>query len=222
VCLSCADVPIEPLPATGRETGIDVGLKVFLVTADEQIVENPRHYRTAERQLAKAPRRVSRRKQGSHRRRKAVALLKRNHQRVQRQRRDFQHKTALALVRQYDTIYLEDVQVANMVRNRHLAKSSSDASWAQFRTILSFKAACAGRSVVAIAPAYTSQDCSGCGERVYKTLSVRTHIWPRCGVVLDRDANAALTILRVGQEQAQRRAGQARQAVTWAVGPSVA
>jgi putative transposase len=112
--------------------------------------------------------------------------------------------------------------VANLVRNRHLAKSISDASWAQFRAILSFKAVCAGRSVVAVPPAYTSQDCSGCGERVRKSLSVRTHVCPRCGLVLDRDENAALNILRVGQAQANRRAGQARQAPTWPDAASVA
>jgi putative transposase len=97
-CISCAQVPSAPLPATGHETGIDVGLKVFLITADGQVVANPRHYRTAEQQLARAQRRVARRKKGSHRRRKAVALLKRRHQTVQRQRRDFHHKTALALL----------------------------------------------------------------------------------------------------------------------------
>ena len=74
-CIACADVPIEPLPPTGQETGIDVGLKVFLITADGQMVDNPRHYRTAEQQLVKAQRRVSRRKKGSNRRKKAVALL---------------------------------------------------------------------------------------------------------------------------------------------------
>jgi putative transposase len=97
------------------------------------------------------------------------------------------------------TIYLEDLRVANLVRNRHLSKSISDAGWAQFRTILECKAAYAGKRVVAVPPAYTSQDCSGCGERVPKSLSVRTHVCPRCGLVLDRDANAALTILRAGQ-----------------------
>src|SRR5262249_48993488 len=153
---------------TGRETGIDVGLKVFLITSEGDAVENPRHHRKAEKRLKKAQRRVSRRKQGSKRRRKAVALLKRKHQQVQRQRQDFHHKTATTLLHQYDTIYLEDVRVANMVRNRHLSKSISDAGWAQFRTILEAKAACAGRQVVAVPPAYTSQDCSGCGERVPK------------------------------------------------------
>jgi putative transposase len=218
-CISCAEVPIEPLPATGHETGIDVGLKVFLITADGEPVENPRHYRSAEKQLAKAQRRVSRRKKGSKRRRKAVQLLKRHHQHVQRQRRDFHHKSALDLLQQYDVIYLEDLQVRNMVRNQHLAKSISDAGWAAFRTILEAKAACAGRQVIAVPPAYTSQDCSGvlpdgssCAQRVAKSLSVRTHVCPSCGLVLDRDENAALNI---------RRAGQARQARTWAAGPSV-
>jgi putative transposase len=100
-CIACAQVPTEPLPATGCETGIDVGLTVFLITADGDVIENPCHYRKAEKRLAKAHRRVSRRKQGSRRRHKAVALLKRKHQRVQRQRTDFHHKTALYLLRTY-------------------------------------------------------------------------------------------------------------------------
>jgi putative transposase len=198
-CITCAEVPVQPLPPTGQETGIDVGLKVFLITADGEIVDNPRHYRKAERHLVRAQRRVSRRKLGSHRRRKAVALLRRQHQKVQRQRRDFHHQTALALLRRYDVIYLEDLRVRNLVRNAHLAKSISDAGWAAFRTILDAKAACAGRQMIAVPSAYTSQDCSGCGERVHKSLSVRTHVCPSCGLVLDRDENAAKNILRAGQ-----------------------
>jgi putative transposase len=206
VCISCAEVPIEPLPLSGNETGIDVGLKVFLITADGEVVDNPRHYRKAERQLAKAQRRVSRRKKGSKRRRKAVRLLARKHQQVKRQRTDFHHKTALALLRQYDAIYLEDLQVRNMVRNHYLAKSISDAGLAAFRTILTSKAAYAGKWVVAVPAQYTSQDCSGvlpdgsrCTQRVAKSLSVRTHVCPSCGLVLDRDENAALNIRRAGQ-----------------------
>jgi putative transposase len=148
-------VPIAPLPATGQETGIDVGLKVFLITADGEVVANPRHYHTAERRLARAQRRVSRRKKGGKRPRKAVRLLARTQQQVQRQRRDFQHKTALALVRTYDTIYLEDVRVRNLVRNPHLAKSISDAGWAACRTILEAKAAC----VVQRAPGVRCSRC---------------------------------------------------------------
>ncbi|MGZ6281767.1 MAG: RNA-guided endonuclease InsQ/TnpB family protein [Ktedonobacterales bacterium] len=200
VCFSCAEVPIQPLPLTGRDAGVDVGLKVFLITSDGDVVENERHLRKAEKKIKKAQRRVSRRKKGSNRRRKAVKLLKRKHQKVQRQRRDFHFKTALLMVRQYDCIYIEDLQVANMVRNRHLAKSISDAGWAQFRSILECKAVYAGKRVVAVPPAYTSQDCSGCGERIKKTLSMRTHVCTSCGLVMDRDENAAINILLAGSK----------------------
>jgi putative transposase len=218
VCCSCAEVPTQPLPPTGNETGIDVGLKVFLITAEGEVVENPRHYRKAEKQLIKAQRRVARRTKGSKRRRKAVHLLKRTHQQVQRQRRDFHHKTALALVRRYDVIYLEDLQVRNLsrrpqpqpdgdggyLRNGANAKarlntSIQDAGWYAFRIILACKAAWAGKRVEVIPPAFTSQDCSGCGKRVRKSLSVRTHVCPNCALVLDRDLNAALNIQWRGQ-----------------------
>jgi putative transposase len=197
--ISCAEVPAQPLLPTGKETGIDVGLKVFLITADGLVVENPHHSRRSEKQLAKANHRISRRKKGSKRRGKAVGQLQRAHQTVKRQRADFHHKTALMLLRHYDTIYLEDLRVANMVRNRQLAKSISDAGWSAFRTILAAKAACAGRRVVAVPPQYTSQDCSGCGTRVPKSLSVRTHVCTSCGLVLDRDENAARNIQWAGR-----------------------
>ena len=199
VSFSCAEVPISPLPPTFRETGIDVGLTVFLVTAEGEQVANPRHYRKSEKQLAKANKRVSRRKKGSKRRAKAKQQCGKKHQKVRRQRSDFPHKTALALVRAYDVISLDDLQVRNLVRNHHLAKSISDAGWAAFRTILESKAAYAGKRVVAVPPAFTSQDCSGCGARVPKTLSMRTHVCPSCGLVLDRDENAARNIQGAGQ-----------------------
>jgi putative transposase len=199
VSISCAEVPIQPLPLTGRETGIDVGLESFATLADGSQVANPRIFRIAEMALKRAQRRVSRRKKGSNRRRKAVKLLARTHQTVRRQRQDFHHKTALALVRQYDTIYHEDLQTANMLRNHHLAKSIADAGWGQFLSILAAKAAYAGRRVVAVPPAYTSQMCSGCGRLVYKGLSVRWHSCPECGTSLHRDHNAALNIERAGQ-----------------------
>jgi putative transposase len=197
--LSCADVPAQPLPPTGHEFGIDVGLKVFLITADGLVIENPRHYRRSEKELAKANKRVSKRKKGSKRHGKAVNQLAKAHQKVKRQRADFHHKTALMLLRHYDTIYLEDLRVANLVRNRHLAKSISDAGWAHFRAILEAKAVYAGRRVVSAPPAYTSQDCSGCGAHSPKSLSVCTHVCASCGLVLDRDENAARNIQRAGQ-----------------------
>ena len=163
-CFSCVEVPIQLLPPTGHQTGIDVGLKVFLVTAEGKVVENPQHYRNAERALKKAQRRVSRRKKGSKRRKKAVQWLAKKHQTVRRQRTDFHHKTALLLVREYEVIYLEDLQVANLNRRpapkpdgnggylhngasqkAGLNTSINDAGWAQFRTILEGKAAYAGR-----------------------------------------------------------------------------
>ena len=123
------------------------------------------------------------------------------HQTVRRQRQDFHHKTALALVKANDTIYHEDLQPANMVRNHHLAKSIADVGWGAFLTILTYKAACAGRRVVAVNPAYTSQRCSGCGDIVSKGLSVRWHSCPECGTSLHRDHNAAKNIERLGQSR---------------------
>jgi putative transposase len=151
--IACADVPAQPLPATGRETGIDVGLKVFLITAEGALVEHPCHYRRAEKKLAKAQRRVWRRTKGSQRRRKAVGHRQRAHPTVPRHRADFHHKTALHLLREHDAIDLDDLQVAHLVRTPHLAKSISDAGWAACRAILDATAAGAGRRVVAVPPA---------------------------------------------------------------------
>jgi putative transposase len=201
VCFSCADVPAQSLPATGQETGIDLGIEAFATLSDGARIFSPGWYRKAERALKTAQRRVSRRKKGSARRRKAVTLLAKAHQKVKRQRQDFHHKTALQLVRKNDTIYYEDLQTANMLKNHHLAKSIQDAGWSQFLSILAFKAAYAGKRAVAVPPAFTSQRCSGpgCGKIVQKGLSVRWHVCPDCGTNLHRDHNAARNIERLGQ-----------------------
>jgi putative transposase len=201
VCFSSADVPIQPLPRTGQETGIDLGIEAFATLSDGTRIFHPGWYRKAERRLKTAQRRVSRRKQGSHRRRKAVQLLAKAHQKVRRRRQDFHHKTALALVRENDVIYHEDLQTANMVRNRHLAKSIQDAGWAAFLAILTYKAVCAGKRAVAVPPANTSQRCSGCGVLVQKGLSIRWRACPDCGTSLHRDHNAAKNIERLGQSR---------------------
>ena len=147
-----------------------------------------------------------------------MQVLARQHQHVRRQRHDFHHKTALTLVRTYDTIYVEAIQPANLSRrpapkqDEHgtyahngvsqkagLNKSIQDAGWRHFLSILACKAACAGKRVEAVDPAYTTQGCSGCGERIYKSLSVRTHVCTNCGLILDRDENAAKNIQWRGQ-----------------------
>ena len=133
-----------------------------------------------------------------------MVLLAKAQQHSARQRRDFHHKEARKWVQAYDVIYQEDLRVATMVRNHHLAKSISDAGWSAFLSILAFKAAGAGKQVQAVHPAFTSQACSGpgCGVIVQKGLSIRWHACPDCGTSLHRDHNAALNILRLGQAQA--------------------
>jgi putative transposase len=199
VCFSYADVPVQALLPTGRETGIDLGIEAFATLSDGTRIFHPGWYRKAERALKTAQRRVSRRKKGSNRRRKAITLLAKAHQTVRRQRQDFHHKTALQLVRANDTIYHENLQVRNMLRNHQLAKSISDAGWAAFLSILAFKAVYAGKRVVAVHPAFTSQTCSGCDMVVSKGLSVRWHTCPDCGTSLHRDHNAAKNTERFGQ-----------------------
>ena len=210
VCFSCADVLVQPMPGTGHETGIDLGvdlgIEAFATLSNGTRVCSPGWYRKAERALNTAQRRVARRKKGSNRRRKAVTLLAKAYQQVRRQRQDVHYKTALHLVQTNDTVYHEDLQTANMVKHHHLAKSISDAGWSAFLSILTDKAACAGRLVVAVNPAYTSQTCSGRGVMVSKGLSVRWHSCPECDASLHRDHNAAKNRERAGQA---RRGGAA-------------
>ena len=197
VCLlSCAEVP--PSRCHHRtETGIDVGLKVFLITAEGDPVENPRHH-GGPRSSWRKRNAGCRRKKGSRRRGKAVGQLQRAHQTVKRQRADFHHKTALKLLRQYDAISLEDLRVANMVRNRHLAKSISDAGWAAFRAILEAKAACAGRRVIAVPRRTPARTVAAVGSACPR--SERAHpCLPLLWTGLDRDENAARNIQWAGQ-----------------------
>jgi len=204
VAISCADVPIHPLPATGQETGLDLGLESFPTLANGQHVCTPAYYRKAEAYLRRSQRRVARRKKGSRRRRKAVVLLAKAHQHIRNQRRDFHHRQAANPVQAYDVIYYEYLRARTMVQNRALAKSIADARWSAFLAILTFKAESAGKRVQAVNPAFTSQTCSGCGVIVQKGLSVRWHECPNYGTSLHRDHNAALNILRLGQVQSGR------------------
>ncbi len=177
--------------------GIDLGLKAFLVTSDGEMVEPPKFFRQAERQLRKAQRRLARRKKGSRRRANARQQVAKLHLHIQNQRRDFHHKTARALVETYGLIAHEDLNVLGIARTR-LAKSTHDAGWASFLAILHCKAEEAGVQVIAVPPYNTSQACSRCGCIVPKTLSDRVHVCPHCGYTADRDLNAAQNILRLG------------------------
>ncbi|MCG8350491.1 MAG: transposase, partial [Chloroflexales bacterium] len=195
--IACAVAP-APLPPTGKAVGVDVGLESFVTLSNGTLIANPRYYRAAERKLKQAQRRLSRRVKGSNRRRKARELLAKAHLKVKRARQDFAHKTARALVNDYDHIVVEKLNIRGMVRNHPLAKSIADAGWGLFLRILIAKAASAGRVVVEVNPAGTSQVCAQCGEVVPKRLAVRWHSCPYCSCALHRDHNAALNILKKG------------------------
>ncbi|MGB7710079.1 MAG: transposase, partial [Microcoleus sp.] len=186
---------------TGKAIGIDVGLNHFYTDSTGATVPNPRHLRKSEKALKRTQKRVSRKKKGSSNRKKAINRLGRKHLKVSRQRKDFAIKTALCVVKSSDFVAYENLPVRNMVKNHKLAKSISDAAWSQFAQWLQYFGKVYGKTVVAVAPQYTSQDCSSCGNTVKKSLSVRTHIC-LCGTVLDRDHNAALNILAKGLRQA--------------------
>jgi putative transposase len=200
-CISCANAPKHPLPPTGQETGADMGLGAVSTPSDGTRIFHPGWYRKAERAFKMAQRQVARRRKGSSRRKRAVTVLAKAHLKVKRQRADCHHIVALQLVQTHDPIYPDDVQTANMVKNHHLAKSISDAGWSQFLTIRSFEAACAGRRVIAVDPACTSQTCSGCGVTVTKGVSVRWRSCPDCGTSLQRDQNAAKNREWLGQSR---------------------
>ncbi|GHO61163.1 hypothetical protein KSC_109330 [Ktedonobacter sp. SOSP1-52] len=190
-----AERHIEHLPS-GKQIGIDVGLKAFSTDSEGVTVENPRHYRKAEKRLKRLQRRLSKKQKKSQNRKKARKAVAKAHLKVQRQREDFARKQANALVSSHDLIAFEDLQIRNMVRNRHLAKSIHDAGWGLFLAWVKYYAAAHGIPVIALPPHSTSQNCSACGTLVKKSLSVRTHICTGCGIVLDRDHNAAMNILQ--------------------------
>jgi len=191
----------EELIPTGKAIGIDVGLNHFYTDSDGETVANPRHLRKSEKALKRLQKRVSRKKKSSGNRKKAINKLGRKHLKVSRQRKDFVIKTALCAVKSSDFVAYEDLQVRNMVKNHKLAKSISDAAWSQFAQWLEYFGNMYGKTVIAVPPQYTSQDCSSCGNTVKKTLSTRTHICD-CGATLDRDYNAARNILVKGLKQA--------------------
>ncbi|NEO17116.1 MULTISPECIES: transposase [unclassified Moorena] len=197
----CVSVDInEELESTGKTIGLDVGLKDFYTDSDGNTEPNPRFYRKGEKRLKFYQRRVSRKKKGSSNRKKAVNRLGRTHLKISRQREEHAKRLARCVIRSNDLVaYVraacrrQDLRVKNLAKNHCLAKSINDAGWYQFRKWMEHFGVKFGRITVAVNPAYTSQNCSSCGEVVKKSLSTRTHTC-KCGCELDRDHNAAINI----------------------------
>ena len=197
VTLSLEDASVPVLtpdaPNLDNTIGIDMGLKAFLVDdlgKDEPISQ---HYRKAEKRLKRLQHSLSRKKKGSNRRKKAIKRVSKAHLKVANQRKDFHYKTAKKLLSQGKHIAHEKLNIKGIARTR-LAKSTHDAGWGQFLTILSIKAERAGLLAIAVNPNGTSQNCSGCGAKVPKTLADRIHTCPECGLTKGRDHNAAINI----------------------------
>ena len=204
VCITCEVCP-ESLTPCSDAVGLDAGLNFFLALSNGEFVDNPRFFRKDEKALAKVGRKQAKTKKGSRERRKANKVLSRIHERIRNRRHDFVHQTARRIVNRFGIIAVEKLNVKGIVKNHCLAKSISDASWSMFRTVLTSKAESADcdadgtalRKVIAVNPAFTSQDCHVCGYRAKKKLSERWHFCPNCSASLDRDTNAAINILQL-------------------------
>lgn len=201
-CFSCDNVAGGLLPPNPLSTGVDMGIQELLSTSDGEVFENPKFLHRSAKRLEQAQRKADKQKQGKDKIKKKIVLAK-IHQKVSDQRRDFHHKTAKLLVGQYGQIFVEDLTPSTMIAKwPAINKALYDTGIAGFLSILSCKAAEAGREFLKVNPAYTSQDCStpGCGHRQKMPLSVREYRCPRCGLVLNRDVNAARNIKRLGME----------------------
>lgn len=185
----------QDAPDTISEVGIDVGLEYFYSDSNGNHVENPRYLRKAEKDIKRVQRNIYKKKKGSSGRRKARGVYARKHLRVTRQRNEHAKRLARNLCLANAKVVLEDLNVSGLVKNHKLAKSISDASWYNFRQWLEYFGQKFGRTIVAVPPHFTSQECSNCGTRMQKTLSTRTHSCPQCGHVEQRDVNAAKVIL---------------------------
>ena len=194
-------VRVETEP-TAQATGIDLGLKFFIADNKGNVEECPKFYRKAERRLNRANRKKSKKfnksaKPQSNNYRKARNRYARKHLRVSRQRKEYCKRVAYSVIQSNDLIAYEDLNVKGLVRNRHLAKSISDAGWSTFRQWLEYFGFKYGKVTIAVPPYNTSQNCSKCGKKVKKSLSTRTHVCPHCRFVEDRDVNAAMNILKL-------------------------
>ena len=173
----------------------------YRVYANKETLEHASQWLELCRRLYNTALAICRRVKGSHSRAQARLLVAKAHEKVTNQRKDFLHKVANYYIQSYGTISVEDLNISGMVRNHHLARHILDGAWGQFFEMLSYKAECAGRTLIRVAPQNTSQLCSGCGIKVPKKLAERIHCCYNCGLVIDRDENAALNILSRGVGQ---------------------
>jgi putative transposase len=204
VSFSCEPPAPSPLPETGQSVGLDGGLKTCATLSTGDEVANPRFFRQEEQALATAQRRLSKAEKGTPERAKRRHVVARIHERIAWRRGEFAHQQSRGSVDTCDLIAVEDLAVNRMTPNPCLAKSIQDAAWSQVTAYLAHKAAWAGRRLVAVTPAHTSQDCSGCGHRQVLSLSERTYGCPCCGLILDRDLNAARNILRLAVRRREK------------------
>ena len=197
VSISAEDATVpesKRLDEVKSAVGIDLGLKVFLVTSSGEFVPVPQIYRKAQAHLARQQRELVKKKDGSNNRLQAKSRVAKIHQRIARQRKMFHCQVAHWLCRNYDLIAVEDLNIQGLARTR-LAKSIYDVSWGKFITILEAVVVKYGVHLVKVNPHNTTQNCSGCGIKVPKTLSIRLHQCPKCNLEMDRDENAAINIL---------------------------
>jgi putative transposase len=197
IITECEDIEVSERNIE-HVVGIDVGLSSFATLSDGTAIPNPRFFRLEEKELAKAQRKLSKVAKGSPERKKVIRVVQRIHERIANKRYDFIHQLSRQLVDDYSFIAFEDLNIKNMLKNHCLAKSVSDAAWNMLISATKYKAESAGSLVALVNPANTSKMCSRCGLLVEKTLADRTHKCNSCGLVLDRDHNAAINILRLG------------------------
>jgi len=186
------------VPVSSKRIGIDVGIEHFATLSNGDTIQNPRFLMESESKLKKLQRKVSRKRKGSRNRIKAILKLAKLHEKIADQRNDFLHKMSKKLTDEYSFIAIENLRISGMLHNNHhsLSKHISDASWDSFMQMLSYKASSAGGKVVCVNPKGTSQECSNCGQTVEKSLAVRKHNCPYCGLNVSRDHNAAINILK--------------------------